>query len=278
MPLNFDLAGKVYPPIEAVITAEQIAAYAAASEDPDPRYQPGPDQIAPAIFPVVPGFAELMAMVTDPELGIDNPLMIVHGEQRFRYHRPMRPGDRIRITPSLDAVEDKGKHALFIGKSEIVAFDGEPIADLWSTIVVRNAGSGTPREKERTAPPERGAAAGTFARTVALDMPPRYADASGDHNLIHLDDAVAQAVGLPGVINHGLGTLSLVASGLVDVAAGGDVTNLVELGVRFTAMVFPGEDLTTTMWHGPGPDCYLFETVKDDGSVVLSGSLEAVAP
>lgn len=37
-----------------------------------------------------------------------------------------------------------------------------------------------------------------------------YADASGDHNPIHLDEAVALAMGLPGIIAHGM-----VVSGLL---------------------------------------------------------------
>jgi acyl dehydratase len=36
-----------------------------------------------------------------------------------------------------------------------------------------------------------------------------YADASGDHNPIHQDEAVARSVGLPGVIAHGMFTLAL---------------------------------------------------------------------
>jgi hypothetical protein len=38
-----------------------------------------------------------------------------------------------------------------------------------------------------------------------------YAGASGDHNPIHQDEAVATAVGLPGVIAHGMFTLALAA-------------------------------------------------------------------
>lgn len=34
-----------------------------------------------------------------------------------------------------------------------------------------------------------------------------YADASGDHNPIHLDDHAARALGLPGVIAHGMWTM-----------------------------------------------------------------------
>ncbi|MGB0101289.1 MAG: MaoC/PaaZ C-terminal domain-containing protein, partial [Nocardioides sp.] len=39
----------------------------------------------------------------------------------------------------------------------------------------------------------------------------RYAEASGDHNPIHQDEAVALSVGLPGVIAHGMYTMALAA-------------------------------------------------------------------
>lgn len=48
----------------------------------------------------------------------------------------------------------------------------------------------------------------------------RYADASGDHNPIHLDDAAARALGLPGVVAHGMLT-SAMAIGVVAEWAGG---------------------------------------------------------
>ena len=39
----------------------------------------------------------------------------------------------------------------------------------------------------------------------------RYKDASGDPNLIHVDEEFAKSVGLPGVILHGLYTMAQVA-------------------------------------------------------------------
>ena len=102
-------------------------------------------------------------------------------------------------------------------------------------------------------------------------MPAAYAAASGDHNPIHLDPVVAQMVGLPGVINHGLGTLSLVSGGLVEHLASGDASRVTRLAVRFTDMVIPGSDVITTAWRsGTG---FGFETTRPDGKVVLTGTL-----
>ena len=48
----------------------------------------------------------------------------------------------------------------------------------------------------------------------------RYASASGDSNPIHLDEAFAKSVGLPGRILHGLYTMALVARAQTDAAGG----------------------------------------------------------
>ncbi len=276
VPLNFDLAGKTYDPIESTVTGDQIAEYAAASGDDAAAYRPGPDQVAPPVFSVVPGFSEMGRVVGDPELGVDNPLMIVHGEQEFRYHRPIRPGDKLVLTPSLEAVEDKGKGATFVVKVAMTTPSGDAVVDQYATIFVRGAGSGTPRDPKPAGDPEPTAAGVpvvSFTRHVATDMPARYAAASGDHNPIHLDDNVAKMVGLPGVINHGLGTLSLVAGGLVAELAGGDPARLGRLQVRFTDMVFPGTDVSTDVWDA-GSGAHRFETRRPDGTVVMAGTVE----
>lgn len=71
-----------------------------------------------------------------------------------------------------------------------------------------------------------------------------YAEASGDHNPIHRDDSVARAVGLPGVIAHGMLTLALAGRA---VAAWTDDAPVVELGAKFTSMVEVPEDGAATV-------------------------------
>ncbi|MFC6154070.1 MaoC/PaaZ C-terminal domain-containing protein [Nocardioides yefusunii] len=77
----------------------------------------------------------------------------------------------------------------------------------------------------------------TFALTRA-DLV-AYANASGDQNPIHQDEAVALAVGLPGVIAHGMLTLGLAARAVTDWFPGAEV---VEFGSKFTnPVVVPAE-------------------------------------
>ena len=68
----------------------------------------------------------------------------------------------------------------------------------------------------------------------------RYAGASGDFNPIHWSDRVATAVGLPGVIAHGMLTMALAGEALA--AWLGDTTKIVEYGVVFTNPVRVPDD------------------------------------
>ena len=69
----------------------------------------------------------------------------------------------------------------------------------------------------------------------------RYAGASGDFNPIHWSDRVATAVGLPGVIAHGMFTMALAGRAVEDWAGGRD--RVVEYAVRFTKpVVVPDDD------------------------------------
>ena len=277
MPLNFDLAGKTYESGTIEISGESIAAYAAASRIDNPRHEVGPGQVPSLIYPVVIGLPMTFAVSSDPELGVDNPLMIVHGEQDMIFDRPMRPGETLVFTPSLESVEDKGKGATYVSKVTATTPNGEVVNQQLATIFVRGAGSGTERPKSDPLPPAvRGEQVTSFTKQVDEGMPGDYAAASGDLNPIHTDPKVAVAVGLPGVINHGLGTLSIVSGGLVDELADGDPGRILRIQVRFTDMVIPGSDLETSVFSSEGGS-FLFETTRPDGNVVMTGLVEVTS-
>jgi acyl dehydratase len=70
----------------------------------------------------------------------------------------------------------------------------------------------------------------------------RYAGASGDFNPIHWNDEVARAVGLPGVIAHGMYSMGVAARMVT--AWAGDPAAIKRLKVRFSTMIEPGQTLT----------------------------------
>ena len=72
----------------------------------------------------------------------------------------------------------------------------------------------------------------TFERSTLV----KYAGASGDFNPIHYRDDVAQSVGLPGVLAHGMLTMGTAVQPVVD-WLGGDSGRVLDYQVRFTRPV-----------------------------------------
>jgi acyl dehydratase len=98
-----------------------------------------------------------------------------------------------------------------------------------------------------------------FVNRVLLKQ---YADASGDQNPIHQDEAFAKSVGLPDVIAHGMLTMALVGKYVTEIAGGS--ANVLELGGRFTKPVIVPADIDV--------DITVSATVTDveDGRASLS--------
>jgi acyl dehydratase len=102
----------------------------------------------------------------------------------------------------------------------------------------------------------------TFTREQVAE----YAEASGDHNPIHLDDDFARSVGLPGIIAHGMLQMGLAARVAVEAAGGAD--RLRSLTCRFAGMVRPGD---TVSFHAENRDGHVEITaVNQEGRPVLT--------
>lgn len=82
---------------------------------------------------------------------------------------------------------------------------------------------------------------------VTRDSLVRYAGASGDFNPIHYRDDVAEFVGLPGVLAHGMLTMGIAVQPVVDWA--GDPARIVDYQVRFTrpVVVDPNDGATLSV-------------------------------
>lgn len=70
---------------------------------------------------------------------------------------------------------------------------------------------------------------------LSRDSLVRYAGASGDFNPIHYRDDIAKAVGLPGVLAHGMLTMGLAVQSVVSFV--GDSGKILDYQVRFTKPV-----------------------------------------
>lgn len=85
------------------------------------------------------------------------------------------------------------------------------------------------------------------ARTVHLTRESlvRYAGASGDFNPIHYRDDIAERVGLPGVLAHGMLTMGIAIETFVPWL--GDAGRIIDYGVRFARPVVVAADSGATL-------------------------------
>jgi acyl dehydratase len=92
----------------------------------------------------------------------------------------------------------------------------------------------------------------------------RYAGASGDFNVIHWSDRAALAVGLPGVIAHGMLTMGHAIRVVTEWL--GDPSRVTDYQVRFTRpVVVPDDD------HGAEVTFTgKVSAVNEDGSAVIT--------
>ena len=77
-------------------------------------------------------------------------------------------------------------------------------------------------------------------RVVTAEDMKAYADASGDQNPLHQDEAFARSVGFDGIIAHGMFTMGHMAACIIE-WSGGDPATVVQLSAQFRAPVFMGE-------------------------------------
>ncbi|MFT4164091.1 MAG: MaoC family dehydratase N-terminal domain-containing protein [Microlunatus sp.] len=132
MPITADHAGRRYPPTAPYeVSAAKIAEFARALGDDSPAYF-GPDPIAPPTFVAVISSAAWESMFDDPELGLAL-RRIVHGDQRFSYQRPLRPGDTVQATLTIDRVRNRGASDIISSSVAVETLDGELICTAAAT-------------------------------------------------------------------------------------------------------------------------------------------------
>jgi acyl dehydratase len=249
------------------VTAERLAEYAAATNDPIAVHREG--EIAPPVFAIVPVFESLLMPAVDV-LPVELIPRVVHGEQDFHFHRPIRPGDKLVSRGKMIGYEglENGTRAAI--KLECRTEDGELVNEQFVTTFVRgfNAGKSigvlSPEHKFDETLRAREPVA-IVVQHIDEDQTFRYSPASGDPMPIHLDEEVAKDAGLPGIIAHGLCTMAFTSWAVLTELADSDVSRLKRFAVRFSKMVIPGDDLETRIWKkgsADGVTTYAFETVR----------------
>jgi acyl dehydratase len=127
-------AGRSYPPTEPYeVTGARIADFAAALDDDNPAYR-GDAAIAPPTFAAVIAVRAWEALWADNELGLEL-RRIVHGDQRITYRRPLRAGDRVTATLTIDKVRNRGAVDMINSSVKLATVDGEEVCVAASTFL-----------------------------------------------------------------------------------------------------------------------------------------------
>lgn len=126
---------------------------------------------------------------------------------------------------------------------------------------------------------EVGSAFGPITYPVTRAMLQRYAEASGDHNPIHLNPEFAVSVGLPTTIAHGMLTMGLAASALARWFGGCDA--VVEFGTRFTKPVVVPEEgtsvtFTATVTEALGDGRFAVDITATSADIKVLGMCRAI--
>ena len=147
MAINTGYAGRTFEPSEPYeVSRVKIAEFADAIGDPNPVYrdrkaaqQAGhPDVIAPPTFPIVISLASSAQAITDPGLNL-NYAMVVHGEQRFEYARPLVAGDVVTAQVTISDIKEAGRNSMMTTTTQIRTIEGELVCTAISTLVERGA-------------------------------------------------------------------------------------------------------------------------------------------
>ncbi|MCC6495205.1 MAG: MaoC family dehydratase N-terminal domain-containing protein [Propionibacteriaceae bacterium] len=135
MPISEDHVGRSYPATAPYqVSRAKIAEFAAALGDgANPAYA-GPDPIAPPTFAVVLSSAAWDAMFADPELGLSLS-RTVHVDQRFTWQRPLRSGDEVSATLTIEKVRARGATAIIGIAVQLATTAGEALCTASSTLM-----------------------------------------------------------------------------------------------------------------------------------------------
>lgn len=145
MAVNADYVGRVFTgtsPYE--VSRVKIAEFAHAVQALNPSHYDveaaralgHPDVIAPVTFAVVVAQRAEAEYITDPEASIDFS-RVVHADERFTHHRPIRAGDALSTAVHVDSITERGGISMVSTRTEITDADGAPVATVRSTLAVR---------------------------------------------------------------------------------------------------------------------------------------------
>jgi acyl dehydratase len=131
MPIDQELVGRAFPPTQPLtVSEEKVREFAAATGG---EYDGG---AAPATFPIVLAFDAMNAFLEAEQVDL---FRIVHGDQKFTYERPVRPGDVLTATLTVASLRQIAGADIIGTTSRITDESGALVCSTSATLVHRGA-------------------------------------------------------------------------------------------------------------------------------------------
>jgi acyl dehydratase len=216
---------------------------------------------------VLPTFPVVLRGDNGPSLGDVDRAQLLHAEQAVTILGPIPVEGSARVASCITGIYDKGSGALVTQESLLTDVRTDhAIAKIRSGIFLRGEGGFNGRRGESTSwtLPNRPADHEVAYRT-RTDQALLYR-LSGDRNPLHSDPWMAARAGFDRPILHGLCTYGFAARALLHRLCDSDPSRFGAMSVRFSAPVFPGQELTVFIWDEGNVSPFV---TKVDETVVL---------
>ena len=258
-----DLAGETFGPHHLHISPDGVADFVAATGDDAKRWVKAapPGFMSVALFAVAP---DLLATLYEHS--------VIHGEQTFRWDRPLTVGTDVEVTGEVTKARERG--GVYFITFDIEAADEEGRLASGSAMFLAAGESRPANASEERVEPEatdRGSVSDGQISASRSDLV-KYAAATRDWNPIHWDHDAAVAAGLPGVVAHGL----LQASWALRTAAalGDGDRPLLSARARFRSPLPPANPVSVTTQRDGST---LNLTLVDDTTEYLTARIEVAS-
>lgn len=281
MPFRASALGFELGQNEVEVTPRMTLAYAAGIGDRGPEMLDDASQtgiVAPPPYCVSLEWPVVIGARSQGPYGLqpDESRRGVHASQDSIFHRPVRPGDRLRTTGTL--VEVRGTRAGTFTVTKLATVDvnsGDPVVTSWSGSMYRGIELDGEPGKLASGPitpqlSDDWSDAHSVEIPVAREAPHVYTECAQIWNPIHTEREVALAAGLPDIILHGTATWALAERELRRAHYPGRPQAAKRLFGRFSAMVIPGTSITVQhrlLREG----CVMFRVLNAEGDEAISG-------
>ena len=127
--LNPDSVGSTFGGTETIaVTQSEVDAFCAVIGETD-------TSIAPPTFTIRITLSQFEEILTRPEIGLDW-TRLVHGDQKFQIFSPVRPGDELSCSATIESYRVAAGNEIVSVRSDLER-DGAIVVSAWSTLVVR---------------------------------------------------------------------------------------------------------------------------------------------